>query len=185
MQTAIKVVIFLSASAGIFQVSRRSLRSRRFHGFYRFFAWETIVALLLLNPERWFRRPSGWQQVTALGCVGISSLLAIHGFQLLRKVGKPDVQRTDPALFWVERTTVLVTEGAYRYVRHPLYCSLFFLTWGVLLNFPSWPGAVLAAAAISCLIAAAKVEEKENLDFFGGQYRDYMKRTKMFIPFII
>ncbi len=185
MQTTFKLTIFFVASVGIFRVSRSSMHSRHFHGFYRFFAWEAIVALFLLNPDHWFHKPSRLHQEIALTCVGISSLLAIHGFQLLRKVGKPDAHRAEPALLWIERTTVLVTVGAYKYVRHPLYCSLLFLTWAVLLNFPSWPGATLAAVATVSLIAAAKVEERENLHFFGAAYGEYMKRTKMFIPFII
>jgi protein-S-isoprenylcysteine O-methyltransferase Ste14 len=35
------------------------------------------------------------------------------------------------------------------------------------------------------VIMAATVEEKENMLFFGTQYSDYMKRTKMSILFLI
>ncbi len=35
------------------------------------------------------------------------------------------------------------------------------------------------------LIATAKVEEKENVLKFGDQYVAYMKKTKMFVPFLI
>jgi protein-S-isoprenylcysteine O-methyltransferase Ste14 len=39
--------------------------------------------------------------------------------------------------------------------------------------------------AISAFItAAAKVEERENLRKFGADYAEYMKSTKMFIPFV-
>jgi hypothetical protein len=42
-------IVFLVFSAGIVLLSWRSLRDRRSHGFYRFFAFEAILALILLN----------------------------------------------------------------------------------------------------------------------------------------
>jgi protein-S-isoprenylcysteine O-methyltransferase Ste14 len=47
----------------------------------------------------------------------------------------------------IEKTTILVTTGAYRYIRHPLYSSLLFLAWGIFFKAPSWPGGLLALAA--------------------------------------
>jgi len=35
------------------------------------------------------------------------------------------------------------------------------------------------------VIAAAKVEERENIHFFGPVYGDYMQRTRMFIPWLL
>jgi len=88
-------------------------------------------------------------------------------------------------LLWVEKTTVLVAVGAYKYIRHPLYCSFFFVTWGTFLLFPSLPGSALVGIATISLIMAAMAEEKENIQFFGAAYCDYMKRTKRFIPFVV
>jgi protein-S-isoprenylcysteine O-methyltransferase Ste14 len=34
------------------------------------------------------------------------------------------------------------------------------------------------------LIATAKADERECIRFFGVSYQEYMKRTKMFIPYI-
>jgi len=33
-------------------------------------------------------------------------------------------------------------------------------------------------------VATAKVEERKNIRFFGPVYEAYMKRTRMFIPFL-
>ncbi len=185
MRTDFKLIIFLAASVALIRVSRPSLHSYRTHGFYRFFAWESIVILILFNIDSWFRNFFSLRMIIAESCLALSLFLAIYGFAWLRSAGKPDEHRTDPTLFWIEKTTVLVTIGAYKYVRHPLITSLLFLIAGVLLKEPSLTAGVLAAAAASCLIIAAKVEEKENLDFFGSAYAEYMKRTKMFIPFVI
>lgn len=34
-------------------------------------------------------------------------------------------------------------------------------------------------------VAAALIEEKENMAYFGERYRRYMLKTKMFIPYVI
>jgi protein-S-isoprenylcysteine O-methyltransferase Ste14 len=184
MPTELKLITFVVASAGIIYVSRASLRSLGFHGFYRFFAWEAILALALLNLDDWFDEPFSPTQIVSWFCLCLSLFLVIHGVQLLRMVGKPDEGRDDTPLIGMEKTTTLVTVGAYRYVRHPLYSSLLFLAWGVFLKSPSWLGGGLAIAATAFLAAAAKVEEDENTRYFGAAYREYMKQTKMFIPFL-
>jgi hypothetical protein len=57
-----KVMIFAIASAGIVWVSRRVLRDYHAHGFYRFFAWEAILVLFLINVNYWFFDPLGISQ---------------------------------------------------------------------------------------------------------------------------
>lgn len=58
-----KLAAFLVLSVGILYVSRASLRAPGSHGFYRFFAWEFIAALFLLNVDIWFRDPFFWHQL--------------------------------------------------------------------------------------------------------------------------
>ena len=48
----------------------------------------------------------------------------------------------------------------------------------------SWIGMLLAVTVTILLIITARKEEIENIQYFGEQYREYMKRTKMFVPFI-
>jgi len=180
-----RLAVFFIVSVALYVISRGSLRSYHSHGFYRFFAWEAVLALVLLNLDIRTYQPSSVHHLTAIICLILSGLLAVHGFQLLRRDGKLDRRRDDPTLLWVEKTTVLVTTGAYKYVRHPLYCSFLLLTWGSFLFVPSWQGGLLASVATLNVIVAARVEEQENLLYFGVAYNNYVKRTKMFIPFVI
>ena len=48
----------------------------------------------------------------------------------------------------------------------------------------SWIGTALAVVASLFLTLTARTEEAENIRFFGAAYEDYMKRTKMFVPFL-
>ena len=170
---------------GIAYLSRASLRTPRSHGFYRFFAWELILGLLLLNLPSWFKDPFSIHQIISWLLLIVSLVLVQHGVSLLRLIGKPDAQRQDDGtLLGIEKTSTLVKVGAYRYIRHPLYSSLLFLAWGAFFKSPSWVEGVLALAATAFLVATARVEEAENVRFFGEAYQTYMQQTKMFIPFV-
>jgi protein-S-isoprenylcysteine O-methyltransferase Ste14 len=107
------------------------------------------------------------------------------GAYSLRTRGKPARQREgDPSLFTFEKTTALVTSGIYKYIRHPLYSSLFLLNWGIFFKFPGGIGLALALIASLFLLATARADEAECIQFFGNQYQEYMKQTKMFIPYV-
>lgn len=184
MSGLLKLIIFIGATVGIVSVSLKSLRNRRSHGFYRFFAWEAIALLIILNLEYWVHEPFSPHQIVSWLLLIISLFLVVHGVKLLGVVGRPDNNREDETLIGLEKTTQLVTVGAFNYIRHPMYSSLLFLTWGVFFKFPSWSGGVLAIIATVFLVKTAKVEETENARFFGATYEDYMEKTKMFIPFV-
>ncbi len=181
----VKLALFLAATAGITWLSRASLRKPGSHGFYRFLAWEAILALILLNAEHWFRRPFSAHQLVSWSLLIVSALLVVHGVHLLRALGKPSHQRPDEALMGLERTTTLVRTGAFKYIRHPMYSSLLFLAWGVFFKDPAWLPGILAFAASGFLVATAKAEEAENIRFFGPAYESYMRETRMFIPFLL
>jgi protein-S-isoprenylcysteine O-methyltransferase Ste14 len=180
----VRLVCFLLGAVGLAYLSRASLAAPGSHGFYRFFAWVAILALALLNVDVWFRAPFSWHQLVSWPLLVVSAILAIDGIRLLRQMGEPDSQRDDVPLVAFEKTTTLVTTGVYRHIRHPLYSSLLFLAWGIFFKDPSWLGGLLALAATLFLAAAARVEEAENVRFFGDAYREYMAKTKMFVPFL-
>lgn len=179
-----KVILFVLATIGITWVSRSSLRNVQFHGFYRFFAWETILILFLVNMNYWFEDPFSLRQIISWSFLIVSLVLIYQGVQLFRRQGRLDQERNDPALVGIEKTTELVTKGVYKYIRHPFYSSLLFLGWGILLKNVNWIGALLAVVTTILLIITARKEEIENIEFFGENYQEYMKRTKMFVPFI-
>ena len=66
-----------------------------------------------------------------------------------------------------------------------MYSSLLFLSLGTFLKNISIFSIILIIFSILFLIITAKIEEKENINFFGFSYSEYMKETKMFIPFIL
>jgi len=181
----VRIIVFLAASAAIVRLSWRSLRRRRSHGFYRFFAFELLVALILLNVPVWFEHPLSARQLVSWTLGAVSIGLAIEGFRLLQLVGKPEDAGAQDANLSFENTTTLVTVGVYRFIRHPMYASLLALAWCAQLKNPlSLLSIVLAIGASGFLFATAKVEESENLARFGPPYAAYRRGTWRFIPFV-
>jgi protein-S-isoprenylcysteine O-methyltransferase Ste14 len=172
----VKSIFFGLGSLGFVLKEREALTNPRVHGFYRFFSFEAIFALILLNIDVWFDDPLAISQIISWLLLTASAVLVVWGVYLLKKVGMPEGE--------FENTTQLVNIGIYKYIRHPLYSSLLFLAWGVFLKHVSLPSGVLVSAATIFLLATAKVEEKENLEKFGVEYESYIKITRMFIPFL-
>jgi protein-S-isoprenylcysteine O-methyltransferase Ste14 len=180
-----KAVIFLIGAGILAGFSRTSLRAGKGHGFHRFFAWETMLLLFLLNVSHWFEDPFAWYQLIAWTLLILSIVPVVWGTILLRQRGKPVERReSDPNLLAFEKTTALVTSGIYKYIRHPLYSSLLLLIWGIFFKLPSWAGIAMAVVATGFLSLTALADEAECIQFFGPEYQDYMKRTKRFIPFL-
>lgn len=179
-----KLIVLILGTGGLLWCSRRPLRDTRSHGFYRFFAWEAILILVVSNLAVWFVGPWRPAQIASWILLSASLVLVSFGFQALRRRGKPGTERTDTTLIGIERTTELVTDGIYRWIRHPLYASLLALAWGVFFKQPGWVGMCLAGIATLFLWVTARIEEGENLRTFGPAYQDYMRCSKMFIPFL-
>ena len=79
-----------------------------------------------------------------------------------------------------EQPPRLVTQGFYRWIRHPLYVFglvILWLTPRMTLNM------LVAYASLSAyLVIGALFEERKLLREFGREYEEYRDRTPMFIP---
>lgn len=184
------LALFAAGSALLAWWSRKPLRHPGSHGFYRFFAWEGILALAVLNREPWGTDPFSAHQIASWILLLASIALAIAGYVALRTAagGKQrgdSQQRGDDALYAWEDTSALVTTGVFAHIRHPMYTSLLALAWGAFLQHPSWTGAALAALVSLFLVLTARADERECLAWFGDAYAAYMQRTRRFIPYLL
>ena len=77
----------------------------------------------------------------------------------------------------------LVTNGVYRWIRHPMYASIFL--WGLAqaLLLPNWLAGWSAFVPFTVLyLIRTPREERMMCEFFGDAYRDYMRRTGRLVP---
>ncbi len=180
-----ELIASLILTVALIVFSWRSLQVAGSHGFYRFFAWEAIGLLIIVNFKDWFRNPLAWNQLIAWTLLVMAIPPLILGVRSLATRGKPAEQREgEPQLLAFEKTTQLITTGIYHYIRHPLYSSLLFLNWGAFFKAPSLLGVCLASVATAFLFATARADEMECIAFFGDEYREYIKTTKRFVPFL-
>jgi protein-S-isoprenylcysteine O-methyltransferase Ste14 len=180
----LNLLIFILVSGVFIGFSRRPLSNPNSHGFYRFFALEGILLLFLLNFPYWHDNMLAPNQLLSWALFSFSILFVIQGFLQLRKLGGKRSAEINPENFTFENTGKIVTDGIYKYIRHPMYSSLLLLTWGALLKHISLTTAVIALISSLFLITTAKKEEHENDLYFGTAYGQYMRKTKMFIPYI-
>lgn len=180
----IQIIAFFIGSLPIIYLSWRSLGSTRNHGFFRFFAWELMLWLLISNIRYWFKDPFSFNQVISWLFLILSIYPVVDGLYRFKVAGKINRERNDPSLFGFEHTTSLITTGVYRYIRHPMYAGLLYLNWGIALKKPSVIILIFAVAVTIFLYITVIVEERENLKFFGEEYRQYRKHTKLFVPWI-
>ena len=185
MWTGIRAAIFVLSTILLAYASRASLTRPRTHGFYRFFVFETILAIALINAPVWLRDPFSWNQLISWVLLVCSVIVVVLGVRALHVHGRPDASaRSESGLIGFEHTSRLVRENIFRYIRHPMYSSLLLLAWGIFFKAPGVVVGALAVFATATLMVMARVEEAECTRVFGQEYREYMRRTKRFIPFI-
>ena len=79
----------------------------------------------------------------------------------------------------------LVQEGVYKVVRHPLYASIIWMIYAVVLMCQNYLVIILNTIVfIPFMYYRAKQEEKELIKTFK-EYKDYQKRVGMFFPKLI
>ena len=179
------IILFFILSIPVIIISWRSLVKVNSHGFYRFFAWECILWLFVANYRYWFKDPFGIMQNVSWLLLILAAYLVIAGVFEMKIAGKAAKTRKAKELYAFEKTTELVDTGIFRYIRHPLYASLIYLTWGIFFKRPTIVLFMVAVISSALLFITARYDEKECKAFFGDKYRQYMTRSKMFVPFIV
>jgi protein-S-isoprenylcysteine O-methyltransferase Ste14 len=140
--------------------------------------------LLASNFKYWFINPLSINQIVSWILLFYSSYLVLAGLLLMKRKGKANRSRDEKNLFGFEKTTELIDTGVFKYIRHPLYSSLIFLTWAIYLKNPTTVLFSIALLSTLFLYFTSKFDEKECVNYFGEKYSNYMKRSKMFIPFV-
>ena len=180
----VQISVFVVVSIFLIVISWRYLHNPIHHGFYRFFAFEYVVILIIINVPFWFLNPFSFLQIISWLFLVLSLFVVLPGFCILKKKGEYEKRDIKSANYEFEDTVNLVNTGIYKYIRHPMYSSLILLAVGALFKNITIIGVVLTILIIIFITLTAKIEERENITFFGSVYKDYMKKTKMFFPFL-
>ncbi len=124
-----------------------------------------------LRPQRlWF-----W---IGLATMVAGTLLRRHCFRMLGK--------SFTAVVLVIPGQQVVERGAYRWIRHPSYSAAVLLYGGMILALGNWVSLVVVLSPVLFTYGyRVRVEERALVEILGEPYREYMRRTKRFIPKIL
>ncbi len=84
----------------------------------------------------------------------------------------------------IKANASLITTGAYRYIRHPMYFSLFVMMLGVVVSKPTLFSFFIYVLLVVTLFLKAYKEEMLWVEQ-SSEYRDYKQKTKRIIPFVL
>jgi protein-S-isoprenylcysteine O-methyltransferase Ste14 len=135
-----------------------------------------IIWLVLKLPDQpLYRVPAPWSYILLLGQALAALMLLIGVFQtdILSFMGLRQV-------FEGERRSALVTEGLYKYVRHPLYTAGLLMIW--LAPAASINSLTVFLGLTAYILLGAWFEERKLLREFGEAYAEYQMRTPMLFP---
>gem|GEM_PF-626131 len=156
------MILFGIISIPLVIISWRSIFNIKSHGLYRFLSWECIIWLLVSNYRFWFDDPFSIKQIISWISLLFSGYLVISGAILLKKFGKQGEKRDEKELYQFEKTSELIDWGIYKYIRHPLYSSLLFLTWGTFLKNTTNLLLFIAILSSAFLFLTAIFDEKQQ-----------------------
>jgi protein-S-isoprenylcysteine O-methyltransferase Ste14 len=78
----------------------------------------------------------------------------------------------------------LVTDGVYKYVRHPQYLGILIATLSLIIYRFSPISMMLWPVLVIIYYRLAKKEERDVEGKFGEKYREYRRNVSMLIPFV-
>lgn len=99
------------------------------------------------------------------------AVLALGRFFTTRVMTRPD--------------QTVVQTGPYRLVRHPSYTGMLMTILGLLLTSANWMSLACFLLVLPGIAYRIRVEEAALSEAIGRPYRDYMARTKRFVPFLV
>ena len=79
------------------------------------------------------------------------------------------------------KNALLVTDGLYRFVKHPIYSGLILSGFGLMITGGFFPHVIFFVLLVVLLNYKASFEEKLLAATYAG-YQEYSKKTGRFIP---
>lgn len=131
-----------------------------------------VMAVCLYLGQHLTNSPQKLTDDVLPACLGVS--LASAGFLFWMYVG----YYMRHALF--DKT--LVTGGPFKYMRHPMYVSIYIMLTGAGILFSSGIWFMIMLAFTPIWYLDCRIEEKQMTGLYGSKYQEYQERTGMFFP---
>lgn len=155
--------------------SHDSKRVRMFRPVLGVLVFGLLIVLIESNWTRWSALAlPGWVRWGGVGLVSAALALLIWVYQSLGANFSPTLE--------IRKQHKLITTGPYRWVRHPMYSTMFLWAVGLFLITVNWITVIAPVGFALFFMLRVPDEEKMMIETFGDEYRDYMRRTGRFLP---
>ena len=158
---------------------------RRQEGFFILFGLRLTALVVVVASIAWMINPAwmAWARLplpswlrwagVIIACVsGVCWVWAVH------TLGK---NLTDTVITREGHT--LITNGPYRWIRHPFYTSCLVGLVGGSLAMANWFIMLMGSIVwFVFLLPRTSIEEQNLITRFGDEYREYMQHTGRFLP---
>lgn len=137
------------------------------------------ILAVLYTQTTWF----GFADYPVPGWLGWAGMVVFTaGLWLLYRSHADLGYNWSPSLA-VKKEQALVTDGVFRYIRHPMYAAHMLWSIGQALLIPNFIAGFSAVLAfIPLYLCRVPKEEAMMVEHFGDAYADYMKETGRIIP---
>ena len=116
-----------------------------------------------------------WQRIMG----GVCALIGIAYFYWTHSI----LGKNWSLMLELKKDHELIMSGPYKYVRHPMYASVYIIHVGFLILTANWlVGVLLLAPFVLFCIVRIRSEEQMMLEKFGKRYQDYMKKSGSLFP---
>jgi protein-S-isoprenylcysteine O-methyltransferase Ste14 len=149
--------------------------------------WPTFLAIGMMGGLCWLlpyadrRDLFVWPESDALRyvglvCAGIGTSLRVGGMIQLGRLFSGFVV--------LQQQHTLITQGCYRWIRHPIYTGSLFALLGFFLVFRSQLVVIMLPVYVAGTLWRIAAEEQLLAEHFGPVYEQYRARTWRLLPFM-
>ena len=136
-----------------------------------------IAYALLWQGHFWSTVVPTWRFALSVIFLGLAGLLSWTGTRALGQQWRFDAG--------LSADHELVTIGPYRFIRHPIYCSMLCLALGIGFMVTPWP--LLLLSTILLIIGTeirVRIEDRLLASRFGERFRQYQQCVPAYVPFM-
>jgi protein-S-isoprenylcysteine O-methyltransferase Ste14 len=138
---------------------------------------QVIAITLMLQSHFWSVNEGSWRITASAICFILAALLSWTSTSALG-----NQLRFDAA---IGAEHELVRRGSYRMIRHPIYCSMLCLLWGI--GFVAAPFRLFVVATVVFLAGTeirVRIEDRLLDERFGPAFAEYRRSTRAYLPLI-
>ena len=144
-------------------------------------AMAAIAIVVFRNHDHVMIGDLGWSVALTILAIVLFASSAVLRYYHMRQMDNATLMGL-PELDPQRYAPRLRVDGVYAYIRHPRYVQLLLAMSAYVLFVNYLTGYLALAAIVVLLMGVVALEERELLDRFGDEYRDYKKRVPSFLP---